>query len=223
MSSTLVLENEKEQPSPSNFMGMLAYTRPIDAKEFKNKTQSVWGAIGVLAALVATIAASNLNSAPVELDDYEAVKAAYFVLNYVSLLFNIASIILIALAYTGTEFCIGDDIFLYMEKMYFLGDQPMILFAIGAICIVASFLLPLQYQTNTTLFWIMFILAVIVTAYLSIVMKMSMSIYWSLWRNNPQTVKNDWNGRKIKGLKVHPESATYAPPKEDVQIVHSLQ
>ena len=69
----------------------------------------------------------------------------------------------------------------------------------------------------------MFALAVVVITYVLCVMKMSMNVYWSLWRNNPQTKKNVWNGRKIKDSQVSPDANSYTPTVGDVPIMRNLQ
>jgi hypothetical protein len=183
------LKEDGTEFTASSYLGLLAYTRTlVTAEQLKAKAQSVWSATGVLAALLATIAAANLNTIPSALADEEGLVATYIALNYLSFILHMSTIVLITIGWSGTEYSNSDHIFEYLQQFHFLGTLPASLFALGAILLIAAFAIPLHAETYPELAWALIACGCFALLFVLRVIAESQSLYWSLAEKDLESV-----------------------------------
>ena len=185
----MTLINDILRPSDS-FISLLAKNKIVSPKELKNIAEAIWTAVGVVSALMATISASNLNSGYIDVMD-DIGSSIFILLSYVSLVLHIFCIVTIAIAWTGVEFCIDDDIYAFLGTFGFLGTLPAILFTFGTILGVISFL-PLIYVISNTVVFIISCITIGIALFLCVQLFESIKkFYWD--KANKYLIKNKTN------------------------------
>ena len=115
----------------------------------------------------------------------------FILLSYVSLVLHIFCIVTIAIAWTGVEFCIDDDIYAFLDTFGFLGTLPAILFTFGTILGVISFL-PLIYVISNTVVFIISCITIGIALFLCVQLFESIKkFYWD--KANKYLIKNKTN------------------------------
>jgi hypothetical protein len=125
-------------------------------KAIRERAKSLWGAVAIISALIATISLANLSSClglqpPVFRSD--ASFQMYALLNFFSGAFNIFSAVIITVAWAGLEMTPTKYTRDYFMKFYYVAALPGTFFVTGGVFLLLAYLLYIYETLNSVVFY----------------------------------------------------------------------
>ena len=137
----------------------------VEEHELRDRVKSLWSAVGIISALVATIAFGNLISS--NLESFSDIEAQVFgIFNFCSGLFCIASTVIISICWAALESTPSEKTREYFKRYYQLIGIPAFFFIAGSALLLIAFLILVYIQYGDTSFWVNFSVSLAVVLYL---------------------------------------------------------
>ena len=123
-------------------------------KALRDRAKSLWQAVAIISALIATIALANLSgSQPLQAVMTDTAFQAYGLLNFLSGLMNIFAATVITVAWAGLESTPMDRTNEYFSEFYYVAALPGTLFVIGGVFLLLAYLTLIHEIFTTVVFY----------------------------------------------------------------------
>ena len=124
-------------------------------KALRERAKSLWSAVAIISALIATIALANLSSAqPLQETMTNTSYQAYGLLNFLSGLMNIFAATVITVAWAGLESTPMEMTSDYFKEFYYVAALPGTLFVIGGVFLLLAYLTLVQSIFSSVVLYI---------------------------------------------------------------------